>query len=133
MSVAALAVNRRITKWFIDDDPYDIVLHPRIKVSKPGGGYEFVDGEPLPTQRVKLVYKGGASSFGGAEGVQVTSDGEEFRYDFTIIAEWDANIPIGSWWEDDKGQRWEVKSLIPYNGYEVRASCSAYGKAVDGG
>jgi hypothetical protein len=133
MPQRGLAANRRLTKWFIEDDPHVIVLHRRTEVTLPGGGYGYNDGAARPAQTVKFVYKGSASSFAGAEGLQVTSDGQEYRFDFTIVALHDADIEQGDWFDDDKGQRWEIKSEIPSNDYERRFGVSAYGKQVTGG
>lgn len=133
MSQRALTVNRRITKAFIADDPHTIVIHRRMKIDLPGNQYEYVDLMPIAAQTVKFVYKGSASSFAGAEGLQITSDGQETRFDFTIIAEWNANIEEGDWFEDEQGQRWEIKTEIPRNDYERRFGVSAHGHGVMGG
>jgi len=128
-----LDVNRRLTKAFIDDDPHTITPHRRTKIELPGNQFEYVDGPALPSQVVKLVYKGSASSFAGAEGLQLTSDGQETRFDFTIVSEWDADIEEGDWFQDEQGQRWEIKKEIPRNDYERRFGVSAYGDKVKGG
>lgn len=133
MAQRGLAANRRLTKRFIDDDPHVIVVHRRVRVGAPGGGFNMVDGPPRSPITVKFVYKGSASSFAGAEGLQVTSDGQENRFDFTIVAEYDVDIEQGDWFDDDKNQRWEIKSEIPSNDYERRFGVSAYGKKVTGG
>ena len=130
MPQRGLEVNRRLTKSFIDDDPHTIVVYRRIKMNLPGRSYEYIDGPPIGPHVVKLVYKGSASSFAGAEGLQVTSDGQESRFDFTIIAEWDVDIEEGDWFEDERGQRWEIKKEIPRNDYERRFGVSAYGDKV---
>lgn len=133
MPQRGLDANKRLTKWFIDDDPHTIIPNRRVRTEVPGGGYQMVDQGPRAGQTVKFVYKGSASSFAGAEGLQVTSDGQEYRFDFTIIAEAGADIEQGDWFDDEKGQRWEIKSEIPSNDYERRFGVSAYGQKVTGG
>jgi hypothetical protein len=133
MPQRGLAANQRLTKWFIDDDPHTIIPHRRVRENVPGGGYRMVEQGPRAEQTVKFVYKGSASSFAGAEGLQVTTDGQEYRFDFTIVAMFDADIEQNDWFEDDKGQRWEIKSEIPSNDYERRFGVSAYGQKVTGG
>jgi hypothetical protein len=130
---AALRVLRKQTKRFIDDDPFDIVLIPRAKTRVPGGGYEMTDQPPRPSQRVKLIYTGSARGIGGAEGVQVTGDGVERRYDYVIVGEWDMVIEAGDHWTDALGNRCEVGGLIPDNEYERRATASIYGRRAEGG
>ena len=132
-SPAALRVLRKQTKRFIDDDPFDIILIPRAKSRVPGGGFEMVDQAPRASQRVKLIYTGSARGIGGAEGVQVTGDGVERRYDYVVIGEWDMVVDVGDHWEDASGQRWEVLGMIPDNEYERRVTCSAYGRRTEGG
>jgi hypothetical protein len=133
MPQRGLALNRKLTKAFIADDPHVIQVHRREEQAAVAGGYNMVDGSARAPQTVKFVYKGSASSFAGAEGLQVTSDGQENRFDFTIVAEWDSDIEPGDWFDDEKGQRWEIKSEIPRNDYERRFGVSAYGKQVTGG
>lgn len=133
MPQRGLALNRKLTKAFIADDPHEIQVHRRTEQPAAAGGYNMVDGPAGPVQQVKFVYKGSASSFAGAEGLQVTSDGQENRFDFTIVALHDADIEPGDWFEDSDGQRWEIKSEIPRNDYERRFGVSAYGKQVTGG
>lgn len=128
-----LEANRRLTKVFISDDPHSIVVNRRTRVELPGNAFEYHNLPPIAAQIVKFVYKGSASSFAGAEGLQVTADGQETRFDFTIIAEWNANIEEGDWFTDEQGQRWEIKKEIPSNDYERRYGVSAYGNKVKGG
>ncbi len=130
---AALRVLRKQTKRFIDDDPFTIVLTPRERTRVPGGGHEMTDMTPREPQTVKLIYTGSARGIGGAEGVQVTGDGVERRYDYVIVGEWDLVIDVGDYWTDDRGQRWEVLGMIPDNEYERRATASAYGRRTEGG
>lgn len=133
MPQRGLEINRRLTKVFIDDDPHTIQVHRRTKVDLPGNQFEYIDGDARPAQIVKFVYKGSASSFAGAEGLQITSDGQEKRFDFTIVAMWNADLEEGDWFEDAAGQRWEIKTEIPRNDYERRFGVSAYGDKVTGG
>jgi hypothetical protein len=133
MPQRGLEANRRLTKVFIDDDPHTIFLMRRIRINLPGKQFEYQSVPVESPQTVKFVYKGSASSFAGAEGLQVTGDGQETRFDFTIVALWNANIEEGDWFEDIQGQRWEVKKEIPTNDYERRYGVSAYGDKVVGG
>lgn len=130
---AMLKILRKQTKRFIDDDPFEIVLIPRVKNRVPGGGHEMADGTPRSPQTVKLIYTGSARGIGGAEGVQVTGDGVERRFDYVVVGEWDMVVEVGDHWEDARQQRWEVLGMIPDNEYERRFTCSAYGRRTEGG
>lgn len=131
---AALKVLRKQTKWFIDDDPFEITLTPRSQSTRvAGGGFVKSNGTPRAPQIVKLVYAGSARGASGQEGIQVTSDGVERRYDYVIVGEWDMEIEVGDHWLDPRGNRCEVTSLIPDNMYERRATASIYAKRAEGG
>lgn len=130
----ALRILRKQTKAFIDDDPFTIVLTPRSTSTRvPGGGYVKSNGTPREPQTVKLVYTGSSRGVGGQEGMQVTADGVERRYDYVIVGEWDMEIAPGDHWVDLRGNRCEVTSLIPDNEYERRATASIYAKRAEGG
>lgn len=131
---AALKILRKQTKAFIDDDPFTIVLTPRsVSTRVPGGGYVKANGVPRAPQTVKLIYSGSSTGTAGREGVQVTSDGVERRYDYVIIGEWDMAIEEGDHWLDPRGNRCEVTALMPDNEYERRARASIYAKRAEGG
>lgn len=125
-----LRVNRQLTHWFIMNDPYPVSLVPRERVRTPTGGFITDDLPPRPQQIVKMIYQMGATN-----GVTITSDGTNRRYDFIILGEWDSTIKVGDFWEqpDREGQFWVVTGLHPYNGYEVKAGVISYGGHPDGG
>lgn len=129
----ALKALRKQTKWFIDDDPFIITLVPRVAENRPGGGVEMVAGTPRAPQTVKLVYTGSARGVAGQEGVQVTTDGRERRYDYVVVGMWDMVCEVGDYWTDLAGNRWEITGFIPNNEYERRATASAFGRQVEGG
>lgn len=128
-----LKILRKQTKWFIDNDPFEIVLTPRTKTPVPGGGFEMVDGTPRDPQTVKLIYTGSARGVSGQEGNQITANGVERRYDYIIVAEWDVQVAVGDHWTDARGQTCEVTGFIPDNEYERRITASIYGKRTEGG
>lgn len=129
----SLKVLRQQTKWFIEDDPFTIVLTPRTRTQAPGGGYRTVDGSSRTPQTVKLIYTGAARGVAGQEGSQVTQDGVERRYDYIIVGEWDMVAEIGDHWTDSRGQVCEITGAIPDNEYERRLTASIYGKRTEGG
>jgi hypothetical protein len=129
VSPVELEVNRRNTRRFIAADPIFIVLSVGERIRQPGGGYRRVKVGERPQQRFKLIM---VSPAGGSID-QLTSDGTERRVDFVLLGEYDAQVAVGDWWDDARGNRYEVLSLIPSNGYEVRANVSATGKVLDGG
>ena len=118
----ALAFNRANTEAYIATDPVVIALTPRLITRTPSGGFETIDGEPRVGQVFKLVMQ----SPSGASIEQRTEDGTERRTDFVLIGTFDAIVAPGDYW-DEGSQRYEVTSIIPGNGYEVRANVESYG------
>lgn len=123
-----LTEQRAITFWFIETDPTDIVLIPQVRTKQPSGGHKLAQLPPRPSQRVKMIYPAGQS-----DGAVVTLDGQERRYDFIIVANWNATVKKDDFWEDSQNQFWIVTGVSPYNGYEVKALVNSYGEAPQNG
>lgn len=122
---------RRQTHWFIAQSPTDIILVPTQKIAAPGGGWNLTDLPPRPTQTFKLIWQ-----MGFVDGVVPAQDGQNRRYDYVILGEWDATLKDGDYFTtgaDDTFQKWVVTGLQPWNGYEVKAGILSYGKAPQRG
>jgi hypothetical protein len=122
--ILSLEHNRQLTSWFINDDPTTLVLTPHHQQFS-GGAKKMVadpDRDPLT---VKMIYPGG-------DGIVVTADSTTRRFDFIIVADYDAVIQI---W--DSFDRWKnhyvVEYVFPYNGYEVKVGGSSHGSEPDYG
>lgn len=124
-----LAIQRQNTEEFINSNPMPIVLTRRGNTRTVTGAYEHPDGRLLPTQLFKLIMV--SPSGGSIE--QRSDDGTERRIDFVLLGNYDADVQIGDYWHDDTGQRWEVVSLVPFNGYQVQANVESYGKRPQNG
>lgn len=126
---AGLQANRAMTDIFIKTDPESITLIPVAHlVEQPGGGHKKVPGPARPTQTFKMIYPAGD---GG--GTVTTADGSVKRYDFILLGRHDAEVYVGDKWTDGRGNSWVVTGLVPYNGYEVKATCTAYGEDLSHG
>lgn len=128
LSESELEVNKGLTHWFIQMDPTTVSLVPRLRQKGSSGGHKWVNGSPRSPQEVKMIPQAGVLG-----GIQTAEDGLSRRFDFVLLAEWDAIVVIGDHWVDDDGNTWVVESLDPYNGYEVKAGVKAYGKALGDG
>jgi len=124
-----LQINRRNTRYFIDQDPTDLVLKRPQNAKSATGARVRATSIAIPEQRFKLIM---VSPAGGSLD-QSSEDGRMVRADYVLIGEHDADIEAGDFWYDDFGQQWVVYSLIPYNGYETRANVSARGQHLEGG
>jgi hypothetical protein len=121
-----LWVQRYNTAQFIDAEPVRIALTPRKEMRTPAGGVETVELPARAAQTFKVIMISPAGGF--IEQRNDAGGGTERRADFILLGKWDAVVDVGDYWHDEYGQRWEVTSIIPYNGYEVRANVESYGR-----
>ena len=124
-----LRTQRKNTKAFIDADPLRLTLTPRGSVRTSSGAYAQEAQPERPLQTFKLIMQSPA----GSSIEQRTEDGTERQVDYILLGEWDAEVQPGDYWNDESGQRWEVKAIVPRNGYETRAVVEAHGKELTGG
>ena len=124
IAVVSLEHNRQLTSWFINDDPTAVTFIPHHEEWK-GGAKKWVDDPPREVQIVKFIYPGG-------DGIIASEGGTTRRYDFIIVAEYDAEIAINDSFEH-QGNRYVVESIHPYNGYEVKVGGSSHGDTPDYG
>lgn len=130
LSAEELQANKEMTHWFIQSDPTVVSLVPREQVKQPSGGFKWTDLPPKPPQTVKMIPQGG--SLGG---IVTAEDGTNRRYDFVMVGEWNANIHINDYFQDphQKDVMWQITGMEPFNGYEVKARVSAYGRELPDG
>ena len=122
-------VQRRITDEFIAADPSTIVLIPRIATRTAAGGTAMVDGPARPPQVFKLILT--SADTAGASVELSTEDSTERRKDFILFGRYDAYVNIGDHWTDHNGEEWEVTSIMPSDGYCLKASVASYGRHPD--
>lgn len=103
------------TEWFIQANPFDLILIPINRVKQPGGGVAKVNQPPRAVQRLRLI------SMSYSQKPVITDDGIEREIDLTLLGAWDSEIDIGDHWRDGEDLWYEVVEMVPYNGYEVRA------------
>jgi hypothetical protein len=124
-----LRINRINTAAFIAADALSLTLQVRGSVRTPSGAYASEAQPERPEQTFKLIMQSPA----GSSIEQRTEDGTERQVDYILLGEWDAEVEVGDYWDDEDDQRWEVKAIIPRNGYETRAVVEAHGKDLYGG
>lgn len=124
-----LRINRVNTLAFIAADPLSLTLQVRSAVRTPSGAYSRERQSERPAQQFKLIMQSPA----GGSIEQRTEDGTERQVDYILLGAWDAEIEVGDYWDDGFGQRWEVRAIVPRNGYETRAVIEAHGKYLTGG
>lgn len=123
-----IQILKDLTHWFIMQDPTDVVLIPQAMPRTDNGGTSRQLGAARDPQTVKFVFQ-----LGDSDGVNESQDGQERKYPYIMVMEWDAVVAINDQWHDPSGQFWIVKGLSPYNGYEVKAEIMSFGKAAING
>ena len=118
-----LALQRRMTKNFIDLIPATIVLTPSSKVRKPSGGFGWEDGAPRDPLVVTFIE---TSAQGGWPRPTATLDGVERVAEMQIVAEWGAPIAVHDHFTH-QGKEWEIIGVFFDNQYETRALVSSRG------
>lgn len=121
---------RQTTREFIAADPVFVALTPAVTTRKASGATAVADGVPRPVQMFRMIPM--SSSERPERSNSSAEQGQQSKYDFTLLAEWGAVVKKGDWWEDEDGQRWQVDSVVPGHGYEVKAMVTSMGEDPNG-
>lgn len=124
-----LRINRINTAAFIAADPLTLTLQVRGSARTPSGAFAHERQAERSPQTFKLIMQSPA----GGSIEQRTEDGTERQVDYILLGEWDAAVDVGDYWFGDDGSHWEVKAIVPRNGYETRAVIEAHGRYLTGG
>jgi hypothetical protein len=120
-----ISVNRELTSFFIASAPTQIELIPVVETRTGSGAIQFVDEEARPMQTFRLIPMASTERpvpSGNAGG------GQQRKYDFTLLGEWNCEMAEGDHWVDEVGQHWQVDSLVSFNGYERKGMVMSYGR-----
>jgi hypothetical protein len=113
-----LNIQRLNTNAFIAANPIAVTLIPRAKVLG-GTGVKWQEGSPRPLQVARLIDTGDRSA-------QPAQDGVQRKDLFQLLLPFDGEVALDDYWVA-AGLRYEVTSILPYNGYERRAEVTRYG------
>lgn len=123
-AIISLETNRQMTSWFINDDPTAVTFTPHEEQWK-SGAKKMVALPDRETIIVKMIY-------GTDTGIIPTDESRTRRFDFIIVADYDAVIKIGDSF-DHLGNHYVVEYVFPYNGYEVKVGGTTHGPEPDYG
>lgn len=124
-NASVLAVNRRVTKQFIDTDPTVISLIPTVRTKTDGGSRVEEDGPPKNPQTFKLI----SIQFTAQQNVPaLTIDGVERVITHYLLGEWDCDMEAGDHWVDDRGWRFVVVAMMDGHGWEKKGAVEAHGR-----
>ena len=115
-----LAVQRRLSKAFIDADYLTVILERSSWVSDGSGGSVRQDPTPLPPQRMRLIPLGD-----GAQ-ERFTANGETVTPAYMLLGEYTADLER---WDEFtlNGRRYEVVFLNENQQYEKKAEVAYRG------
>lgn len=129
-----IAINRSLTKSFIDSMPVQIELTPHAKQRKPSGGFALVAGTPRPMQTFRLIPMSHTElPVRSSSAAQAADDGVQRRYEYTLLGMWDAELAVNDRWDTPEGQTLVIEALVSNNGYERKAMINSYGGSPDHG
>lgn len=117
-SAAELNIHRLNTNAFIAANPMVVELIPRAKALS-GTGVKWQEGDARPLQVGRLIDTGERSA-------QPAQDGVQRKDIFQLLLPFDGEVALDDYWISG-GIRYEVTSILPYNGYERRAEVTRYG------
>jgi hypothetical protein len=124
-SAIELEVNRTNTRAFIEANLSLITLVRQIKTITGTGVKKTA--VPRPTQQARLVDQ--TRTFDASPGKLTGADSTSRQLQYQLVMLWDAEVAKDDYWLDgETGERWDVKDLLPDNGYERRAEVMRYGE-----
>lgn len=114
------AWHRKATRWFIDENPFQVELKRQEKVATPEGGFRNEFQRTLDPAPARLV----RSNLRSAETSVVTEQGDTVQVTATLVMLPGADVRKGDEF-DYEGDRWQVVSLS--GRYAVNAGVFRYG------
>jgi len=120
IAAAELAVQRKISKFFIAADYLMIPLQRRPRTPDGAGGMTVGEPVPLPAQRFRLIpQEDGATA-------RTTSEGETATPEFILMGHWDCDMARFDEFELDDGRRFEIV-YIDNRQYEIKGEATYLG------
>lgn len=104
---------RLTTALFIDMDPTEVVLIPRVETPTATGGKSYTDGTPRTSQTFKLI------PLTYDQRPTVTLAGVERIIDYHLLGLYDAEMAVGDFWMVDD-TKYEIIAMSDGHGYETK-------------
>lgn len=114
-----LAVQRKLTKWYVDADSFECVLVRKVKVPTDAGGY-VTTPVPQPAQTLRM----NPEQDGMME--RVTADGRAVRPSYMLVGKYDAIIERYDTFFKD-GREYQVVFVLENQQYQVKAEVAYVG------
>jgi hypothetical protein len=117
-----IAQQRKVTRRFIDADPYDVVLSRATMVPNGAGGLKKTAPSSLAAQRVRLMLQ---ATQGRLEEAML-ADGQVVKVDYHMVGDIGLDVERGDWFFMD-GVKHEVVWVATVGEYEVKAGVTNRG------
>lgn len=117
-----IAANRRLTRRFIDADPYQVVLSRATLIPNGAGGLKKQAPMNLASQTVRLM----PQAVQGRLDEKMLLDGQMVEIDFHLIGDTTLDIQRGDWFFKD-GVKHEVVWVVNVGQYETKAGVTNRG------
>jgi hypothetical protein len=109
-------VNKELTRIYIAENPFSVVLQPHAKSRTNTGGYTLTASLPRVAQVTRFIE--GTTSVG--IGQSRTNDGFQEADTHMLLMEWDALVEVNDTFERN-GIPYVVTAVMENNGYSTRA------------
>jgi len=123
-----MVLQRVNTLQFILAMPIEIILIPVLEVKAPSGGTQLIDQPARAPQLFRLIPMSHTERPVRSIATTGADAGQQRRYDYTLLGQWDAIMQENDWWQDESGQCWIIDALVSYNGYERKGLVTSYGR-----
>lgn len=120
IATAELAIQRRLTKAFIEADVLPVVLRRSTVTSDGAGGSVQGDPQDLQPQRMRLIPLGDGAK------ERFTANGEEVRPSYKLLGRYDADMERGDEFTLN-GNRYEIVFVTENRQYEVKGEVAYRG------
>lgn len=117
------SVHRKNTAAFVGENPQDLVVTRRRKVTTAAGGFVWEDTGDLMAQRGRIV----RSSNRGAQVERTLPDGNLLIVTATLIAEPGFDLERGDLLTDSEGTEWSVGEVSRTPAWRVNAELGRHG------
>lgn len=117
-----VAAQRKVTRRFIDADPYSVVLTRTTRTENGAGGFKKTNPTPLTAQRVRLMPQ---ATQGRLEERQIL-DGQMVQINYHMVGDIGLDVQRGDTFTKD-GALHEVVWVVTVSEYEVKAGITNRG------
>lgn len=129
-SPAELAVQRNLTKVFLEADAMTLVLHTRTKVTSGVDKGMIIDGPDRPPQVFRLILQPGGMGTPAYQGngrLDITEASTSI-FMAVLLGYYNCAMELYDWWVMPDGQFVQITRILTNNGYERKGLVASYNR-----